>query len=113
MARSALKNIFNMIDDAKEELTVEQAFLNDLKRSIELTDEKNAREPSKTYKPSSMNCIRQSYYVITGAEADPYDTVSNVIGICESGTDRHERIQQAVLDMKTLEVLIIIYLVNI
>ena len=100
MARSSLKNIFSIIDTAKEELPVEQSFLNDLKRSIELTADKNSRPGSKTYKPSGMNCIRQSYYVITGADCDESDPNSTVIGICESGSDRHERIQQAVLDMK-------------
>ena len=100
MARNSLKNIFNLIDVAKEELPVEQAFLNDLKRSIELNDKNNAHVGSKTYKPSGMNCIRQSYYVITGAEADEHSAKSGIIGICESGTDRHERIQQAVIDMR-------------
>lgn len=100
MARNSLKNIFNLIDTAKAELPPEQSFLNDLKRSIELTDEKNARPGSKTYKPSGMNCIRQSYYVITGAEQDEANSSYISIGICESGTDRHERIQQAVLNMK-------------
>lgn len=99
MARNSLKNIFNLIDAEKADLSVEQSFLNDLNRSIELTDEKNARPGSKTYKPSGMNCIRQSYYVITGADADEHNSSSNIIGICESGTDRHERIQQAVIDM--------------
>lgn len=99
MARQSLKNIFNLIDSAKAELPVEQSFLNDLKRSIELTDEKNSREPSKTYKPSGMNCMRQSYYVITGAESDETTSSNEIIGICESGTDRHERIQQSVIDM--------------
>ena len=100
MARKSLKNIFNLIDAEKESLSAEQAFLNDLNRSIELTDEKNRRAGSKTYKPSGMNCIRQSYYVITGAEPDEANSNSTIIGICESGTDRHERIQSAVLSMK-------------
>lgn len=99
MARQSLKNIFNLIDTAKSELPPEQSFLNDLKRSIELTDERNARPGSKTYKPSGMNCIRQSYYVITGEEQDEANSSYVGVGICESGTDRHERIQQAVIDM--------------
>lgn len=101
MAKKALKNIFNLIDTAKAELPPEQSFLNDLKRSIELTDEKNTRPGSKAYKPSSMHCIRQSYYVITGTEQDKTNSNFANIGICESGTDRHERIQQAVLDMRS------------
>lgn len=101
MARKSLKNIFNLIDTAKADLPPEQSFLNDLKRSIELTAEKGYAPGSKAYKPSSMNCIRQSYYVITGAEEDKYSAESSNIGICNSGSDRHERIQQAVLDMRS------------
>lgn len=104
MARQSLKNIFALIDDAKEELSPEQSFLNDLRRSIELTDEKNRRPGSKSFKPSGMNCIRQSYYVITGAEEDEANSSNVLVGICESGTDRHERIQQAVLDMKNNDI---------
>lgn len=100
MSRKALKNIFNLIDATKEEMPVEQAFLNDLKRSIELTDEKNAEPGSKSYKPSGMNCIRQSYYVIMGVQPDEANSSCNLVGICESGSDRHERIQDAVLHMK-------------
>lgn len=77
----------------------EQAFLSDLKRSIELTDKANRREPSKTYKPSSMHCIRNMYYQRVGAACDPGESNYTLIGICNSGSDIHQRIQQAVLDM--------------
>jgi len=100
VSKKSVKNIFSLIDIAKEELPVEQAFLNDLKRSIELTDEKNHELGSQSYKPSGMNCIRQSYYVITGAESDVSSSSSNLVGICENGSDRHQRIQDAVLHMK-------------
>ena len=100
MARNSLKNIFNLIDVAKAELPVEQSFLNDLRRSIEIEDQNNRVPGSKTYKPSGMNCIRQSFYTITGAEPDGAESSSMIIGICESGSDRHERIQEAVLHMK-------------
>lgn len=98
MSRSALKNIARLLKE--DNRSVEQCFLDDLKRSIELTDKKNSRMPSKTYKPSGMNCIRQSYYQIKGYEIDNSDSSSTLVGICESGTDRHERIQKAVASMK-------------
>lgn len=100
MARSSMKSIFNMLDALNEDIPVEQQFLNDLRRSIEKNDEKDARPGSLTYKPSGMNCIRQSYYIITGTEADKGENNNTNIGICESGTDRHERLQKAVLRMK-------------
>ena len=100
MARQALKNVCRLIEAAKEKLPVEQEFLTDLKRSIELTDEKNSRKPSQTYKPSGMNCIRQSYYQVSGVEPDAGTSNYNGIAICETGTDRHVRIQDAVEQMK-------------
>ena len=100
MARQSLKNVCRLIEAAKEELPVEQSFLNDLRRSVELTDAKNSRKPSLTYKPSGMNCIRQSYYQVTGLEPDSNKSSYNSIAICETGTDRHVRIQDAVAAMK-------------
>lgn len=98
MARSqALLNILNM---SNTQLPIEQQFLNDLKASIELTDQKNKRLPSQTYKPSSLHCIRNMYYQIKGYEPIKDRATSEFIGICESGTDRHERIQNAVSEMK-------------
>ena len=98
MARSqALKNILNMVN---EDIAVEQQFLNDLKASIELCESTNKRKPSQSYKPSSLHCIRNMYYQVTGAEEKSDRASSELIGICESGTDRHNRIQQAVMHMR-------------
>lgn len=99
MSRNSLKNVAKLIARANSEVPVEKQFLDDLKRSIELEDKKNARKPSQSYKPSGMNCIRSMYYQVVGAE---YEAESNyvMVGICEAGTDRHERIQNAISKMK-------------
>lgn len=102
MARNSLKNVMRLIDTAKDMLPVEQDFLSDLKRSIELEAKNSERLPSKTYKPSGMNCIRQSYYQLTGTVPDNIDQNYTIIGICNSGTDIHLRIQTAVSKMKEL-----------
>ena len=100
MARNSLKNVMRLIETVKETLPVEQDFLNDLKRSIEMSANKEQRLPSKTYKPSGMNCIRASYYQIVGVEPDKSaDTNYTLVGICNSGTDIHVRIQTAVSQM--------------
>lgn len=96
----SLVNVLNLVDAAKEELPVEKQFLNDLRISIEKQDEKGKRVPSKSYKPSSMHCIRNMYFQVTGAEMQTDRASSSLVGICESGTDRHERIQNAVSSMK-------------
>lgn len=99
MARNSLKNVARLLDVATATLPVEQMFLNDLKRSIELTDEAGWRIPSKTYKPSGMNCIRASYYQIVGKEPDKANSNYTLVGICNSGTDIHVRVQTAVAGM--------------
>lgn len=99
MARNSLKNVLKLIDAVKEEVPPEQSFLNDLKRSMELDDMKYARKPSQTYKPSSMNCIRGSYYQLIGVEPEVERASYTLIGISNSGSDAHARIQTAVSKM--------------
>ena len=100
MARSqALLNVLKLA--SVQELPIEQQFLNDLKASIELEEVKNSRMPSQTYKPSSMHCIRNMYYQVMGVEGKADRSSCELVGICESGTDRHERLQRAVMAMKT------------
>ena len=102
MARSqALLSVLNLVDAATSDMPIEQQFLNDLRVSIEKEDEKGSRKPSKSYKPSSMHCIRNMYYQVTGADQASERATSELVGICESGTDRHERIQRAVMAMKS------------
>ena len=100
MARNSLKNVMRLLEVAKDTLPPEQDFLNDLKRSIELDADKDQRLPSKTYKPSGMNCIRASYYQITGVQPDQSNASYTIVGICNSGTDIHVRIQKAVICMQ-------------
>ena len=58
-------------------------------------------KPSRRYKPSSMKCIRNMFYQIIGADLDPEGQKSGEFySICESGTDRHLRIQSAISKMK-------------
>lgn len=98
MARNSLKSVCRLIQTVQEEIPTEKQFLNDLKRSIELNDKKDIRKPSKTYKPSSMNCIRNMYFQVQCYEVEN-ESNSVLVGICESGSDRHERVQNAVSRM--------------
>ena len=98
MSRQSLKNLFALID--KETEPVEKQFLTDLCRSIEISDKKNKRPSSLSYKPSSMNCIRSMYFQVTGAPVDEGYAPYALVGICNAGTDIHERIQKYVDDMK-------------
>ena len=99
MARQSLKNVAKLIARANTNVPVEQQFLDDLKRSIELDANKEFRKPSETYSPSGMGCIRAMYYKRIGVDVVP-DNSYTLIGICNSGTDHHSRIQNAIDKMK-------------
>ena len=104
MGRQSFKNICRLIDAVKEDVAPEQSFLGDLKRSIEMTNSKEDRPPSMTYKPSSMTCIRNMYYQVTGTPQDEGYTPYTLVGICNAGSDIHERIQTYVSDMKNNDI---------
>lgn len=58
-------------------------------------------KPSRRYKPSSMHCIRQMYYQMTGGDMDKDNGLSgDFYSICESGEDRHLRIQKMISSMR-------------
>ncbi len=99
MARS-LKNVMRLIDAATATLPPEKSFVADLTAAIEKADAAGGRTPSKSYKPSSMQCIRNMYFQMTGTERDEERGSACLVGICESGSDRHDRIQSAVSMMK-------------
>ena len=100
MGRSSLKSVMRLIDVANNQVSIEQEFLNDLETSIERTNMVNARKPSQTYKPSSMNCKRAMVYQVLGVDIDTAASTYQSIGIAESGTDRHVRIQKAIESME-------------
>ena len=100
MASSSRKNVIRLLDEVQESLSPEQGLLEDLKRSIELSDKKNRRKPSMMYKPSSLRCIRNMYYQRIGQETDDEGSSYTLVGICNSGSDIHIRIQTAISEMK-------------
>lgn len=101
MARTSMRNVIRLINDSAQRMAPEQQFLYDLKKTIELEDEANSRLPSATYKPSSMNCIRNMYYQVTQTEPDTMSGSNyTLVGICNSGTDIHIRTQQAIEAME-------------
>lgn len=81
-------------------MIIDEQFLEDLTASIEKTALDNISTPSKKYKPSSMNCIRNMFFQIEGREPEKNPQAYTSVGILETGTDRHVRIQQAVAAMR-------------
>lgn len=92
MGRTSLKNVMKLIDIANDVLRPEESFLQHLKSSIEKANDSDYI-PSKTIKPSSFSCVRNAYYQLIGVQPDSTKRPYNNAGICESGTDRHVRMQ--------------------
>lgn len=92
-------NIHRLIEAAQEKAPVAQSFLTDLKIAIEKYDQLNSRKPSKSYKPSSMSCIRIMYFQIIGEEKDPGRSSYQLIGMGNSGSSRHDQLQEVISNM--------------
>lgn len=98
----SLRNLAKLISEANKEKTPEQEFLAIYNETIKRSQK--PKTPSRTYKPSSLGgCMRRMYYEVTGAPIDENITMDpNLVEIMESGTDRHQRIQQTIIKAQEL-----------
>lgn len=78
-------------------------FLRHITTGIEHINRLNSRPSSKYYKPSSMNCQRQMYYMRKGVKEDEQTISYNAISIAQTGTDRHNDIQNALIQLNELK----------
>ena len=99
MAKRRVKSLLDAINSNVGKTPVEESFLLELRRSMEATALKDVRNPSKSYKPSSMQCIRNMYYQRTGHKFTPS---ANYImsGVTSCGSFIHEYIQAHISKMK-------------
>lgn len=82
------------------DLPINKTFLDAVKISIEDHNREHKKKiPSAYYSPSSMNCIRQMYYKRTSTIPDEDETLYSDVGMADTGTRRHEAIQEALLYM--------------
>lgn len=92
------KKLAKMIQMEKDN-QVAQTFVNDLNYTIE-KENSNDYIPTRSYKPSGIgSCKRSLYYQLTGATPDNKPQSVSLVGICESGTSRHEIIQDYIMRM--------------
>lgn len=89
---NTIKNVHRLIKSAKEAQPIEAAFLADLISCIEQESAEKRNIPTKTYKPSSMNCIRNMYFQVMGYQPEGSANYC-LTGMGETGTARHEKIQ--------------------
>lgn len=95
-----LNKLAKLIANARTN-TIADAFIEDLTWSIEQDSKKSSYTPTKSFKPSSMGgCSRNIYYQLIGAQVDGDAKEYQIAGIGESGTDRHERLQCQIMNMK-------------
>lgn len=97
-----LKSVRRLID-LTPNTPKHETFLTDLNYVIAKLNPN--RKPSKTYKPSSMHCIRNMYYQIIGEEVDLKPVSPNMSGIQETGTARHDALQRyiSVMDKHNID----------
>lgn len=101
MSKISIKNMMSALDNAKNNTTEEKQFVKDFERCIVEEASENVRVPSKTFKPSSLGgCERNLFFQLTGVTPKADNQSCMLVGICESGTDRHIRIQQHIINMK-------------
>lgn len=99
MARG-LFSVSNLIKDKEASKNVASLFLKRIEEAIVKLEPDY--KPSIYYKPSSLICMRQMYFTRKGVEPEDEKKTAAGIGICESGTDRHDRIQRVLAKMKEL-----------
>ena len=94
----ARKTLFSMIQSQVKGLSVEETFQLEYTQTVQKMNK--PKRGSIFYKPSSMNCKRQMFYIARGKNPDDVLPSYSIVRICESGTDSHERIQGYVSKMR-------------
>lgn len=90
------------MDNTTQKLPPNKQFLVDVMSAIERKNVLDRRKGSKWYKPSSLHCMRRMYFTRIGADEDVSNTEYKSIGMADTGTRRHEAIQDVLLDMVKL-----------
>lgn len=96
------RRLLNLINNSQPELPANKKFLVDLMSCIERREKEHRRRGSNWYKPSSLHCMRNMYFTRTKAPQDEQLVEYNSTGMADTGTRRHEAIQEALLDMQKM-----------
>lgn len=98
----SFKSIGARVKAARGDNPTASLFLNDLNYSI--MQQMKPYTPSATFKPSALTCTTLMYWHVTGEpQTDSSESVTG-LGMMESGTDRHERLQAHIDQMCELTV---------
>lgn len=99
MARG-LFSVSNLVKEQEASKNIASLFLKRIEEAIVKLEPDY--KPSIYYKPSSMICLRQMFFTRKGVTPEDEAKSPSFIGICESGSDRHDRIQRVLDQMKQL-----------
>jgi CRISPR/Cas system-associated exonuclease Cas4 (RecB family) len=103
LTNNPYKNLAKLIQNAQQNQSPEDAFLQALNSAISKYSKLNDKPPSQSYKPSMLGgCLREIYFTVTGAPEDDVLPDPNLVGMGESGTDRHLRLQTVISEMKKM-----------
>lgn len=96
------RRLLNLINSSQKSIPANKKFLQDVMSAIERDSIETRRKGSRWYKPSSLKCMRNMYFTRCGAEQDNTPTEYNSISMADTGTRRHEAIQEVLLKMKDM-----------
>lgn len=88
------------VTSKKDEVSL--SFLVDIEQAIAHYNMNNSRKSSLYYKPSSLGCLRLMYYMRRGANEDTIEPDYQGIGMADTGTRRHEAIQEVLESMERM-----------
>lgn len=91
------RKLLNMIEQSETGLPDNKQFTHDVMSCVERSNPRH--KGSKWYKPSSLNCMRNMYFTRIGMDQDPQSEDYQSIGMADTGTKRHESIQQVLMNM--------------
>lgn len=94
-------------EEKKTEIKIEDRFLHEFNETLKVIEMERAQPiPTEYLRPSMMyGCVRMLWAARRGIKPDEGTLDPILIGIQESGTDRHERIQEVVSKMPNIEML--------
>ena len=95
------RRLLNLINNNQPQLPANKKFLADVMSCIERMEQEGRRKGSNYYKPSSLHCMRNMYFTRTKAPQDPETVEYNSTGMADTGTARHEALQNALLNFHT------------
>lgn len=101
MSRLGIAALQEALENVSRKNPIEYQFVREFETTIEEQAKSGVRTASTTFKPSSLGgCERNLYFQLTGVQPKVEEQSSMLVGICESGTDRHIRIQEHIIAMK-------------